>query len=89
MPDFDRAKGHGFHVTPNDDQYIQHPETAVLVISKGISLSAEADIKVQFDNGLITVIPSGILAAGVRHDLKIKRLYATGTGSTDVFVWLL
>ena len=89
MADFDRARGHGFQATPNDDQFIQHPETGALVVSKGISLSvANADIKVQFENGLTTIIPAGILAASVRHDLKIKRLYATGTGSVDVFIWL-
>lgn len=89
MADFDRAKGHGFPATPDDDLFLQNPDTGIPIISKGISLSvANADIKVQFYNDLIAIIPAGILAASVRHDLKIKKLFATGTGSVDVFIWL-
>jgi len=80
-----------FPAVPSDINYLvdpdsdNHPNTPM--VSAAISLSAEADVKVEFWNGRVVTIPSGALRAGVRYPLHIVKVWATGTGVTDVLIW--
>ena len=51
---------------------------------RGISFATEGDIKVTdiYENDV--VIPSGALAAGIMHPLRVKRIWATDTDATNI-----
>ena len=80
----------GFEATKSDTNYFEDPRSSGSpAVSKRISLDTEADIAVEFPDGTTKTIPSGILAAGVMHDLRIVKLLSTGTDATvKVWVWL-
>lgn len=49
-------------------------------VTTGISFSTTGAFKVTMENGDVVTIPSGSLAAGVIHRMRIKRLWSTGMG---------
>jgi hypothetical protein len=80
-----------FPATESDTNYLEHPDTTnhpnTPIVSAAISLTAVAAIKVEFWNGVVAIIPSGALQAGVRYPLHIVKVWSTGTGVTDVLIW--
>jgi hypothetical protein len=71
---------HAAIVTPSDSVDLSD-------VTRGITLSVAADVKVTTAGGETVVIPSGSLAAGVIHPLRVSRVWATGTGSTTVVAY--
>lgn len=56
-------------------------------VSKAISIAVAGDIKVTLLGGQTIVIPSGSLAAGGQHLLRITRLWSTGTAATGIVLY--
>jgi hypothetical protein len=63
-----------FLITPSDTDELAH-------VTRGISFATAGDLKVVTLAGETVVIPSGALAAGVQHAIRITRVLATGSGS--------
>lgn len=81
----------GFEITKDDDLYLENPYVDNLPVAvRWISLDIDTDdVKVEFADGLIGVIPAGVLPAGVPHRMDVVKVFATGTGVTvRVFGWL-
>lgn len=51
---------------------------------RGIAFSAAGTLKVKTQDGTVVTIPSGTLAPGIIHPIRIKRVYATGTTVTNI-----
>lgn len=49
-----------------------------------ISFGTAGALVVKTDAGQVVTIPSGALAAGVQHSLRIIRVYKTGTTAADI-----
>jgi len=71
------AAEHVFLITPHDVNDLAHPTV-------GISFAAAGALKVDTVGGETVTIPSGTLAAGAIHPLRVTRVYATGTGATGI-----
>lgn len=67
-------------VTPSDS-------TDLAFVTRAVSFSAAGALKVTTENGQTVVIPSGALAAGVQHAMRVTRIWSTGTGATDIVAW--
>jgi hypothetical protein len=66
-----------FSITPSDD-------TDLLFVTRGIAFSPAGTLKLTMADDSIITIPSGVLNAGVIHPLRIKRIWATGTGASNI-----
>ena len=76
-------------VTPDNTNYLYddaHTNDKP-ICSRGISFGTAGTLKVEFPDGTQVTIPSGALAAGVIHPMKIVKVFATGTGASDIVVW--
>lgn len=72
---------HAYLITPNND-------VDVAEYTRGIAFATEGTLKVEMFGGDIVEIPSGVLAPGMIHPLRVKRVYATGTSVTNILgVW--
>lgn len=80
----------GIPWTPHDDNYIEDPDNAgVQVASKGISFGTAGALVLTNLEGNQFTIPNGALVAGVIHPIRhIVKIDATGTGATDIVVWV-
>ncbi len=68
-------------VTPNDDTDLTH-------VSRGVIIGVAGALKVDMLGNGTQTIPSGQLAVGVIHPLQVTRIYATGTGASNIgIVW--
>lgn len=84
-----------FPAVKSDDNYLEDPyysgvvEQEKAIVAAAISLSREdEDIKVEFWNKRVVIIPAGTLLAGIPYKLPIVKLWSTGTGvSVDVLIW--
>ena len=78
-----------FAAVKHDTNYLVDPDIADRpILSRGISMSAEGALKVEYPRGTIDTIPAGHLAAGVIHPMHVCRVFDTGTGAQTVHVWL-
>lgn len=62
------------------------------VVTRGISFATAGALKVTMmgDNataGATVVIPSGALAAGLIHPLRVRRIWATGTTAASIVAY--
>lgn len=64
-------------ITPSDTDDVAH-------VLRGFSFAAAGAIKVTPLVGEAVVIPSGALAAGVIHPIRVKRVWSGGTGATGI-----
>lgn len=71
---------HAALVTPNDS-------TDLANVSRGISFAGAGALKVTLLGGETITIPSGALAAGGIHPLRITRVWSTGTGATGIVAY--
>lgn len=55
--------------------------------SRGISFGGAGALKVDILGGETVTLPSGALAAGYIHPLRVTRVWSTGTTATDIYVW--
>lgn len=67
-------------VTPDDDNDLAGG------ICRGIAFAGAGALAVTMANGQDRTIASGVLAAGVLHPIRIKRIKAAGTTATSIFV---
>ena len=80
---------YSFTATKHDTNYLEDPAVADKpVMSRGVSMSAEGALKVEYYNGVTHTIPAGHLAAGVIHPMHVCRVFSTGTGAQTVVIWL-
>lgn len=66
-----------FLVTPDDDDDLANT-------TRAISFAVAGDLKVTTAGGTTVTIPSGALAAGVVHPLRVVRVFATGTDADGI-----
>ena len=68
-------------ITPSDSDELAY-------YTKGISFGGVGALVVVTAAGNTRTIPSGALAAGVVHPLKVKKILSTGTTATDILAWV-
>jgi hypothetical protein len=66
-------------VTPSD--------TADIPATRGVSVATAGDMKVTTVGGETVVIPSGALAAGIVHPIRVTRVWATGTAAVGIVAY--
>lgn len=67
-------------VTPSDSADLSY-------VTRGISFAVAGALKVTTVGGDTVTIPSGALAAGVIHPLRVTKVFATGTGATGIVAY--
>lgn len=67
-------------VTPHDSNELS-------AVTRGISFAAAGALKVVTVNGDTVTIPSGALAAGIIHPLRVKQVWSTGTTATGIVAY--
>lgn len=68
-------------ITPSDTTTYDPPLRA-------LSIDAEAAVAVLLDGMTSAVtLPSGLLAAGIQHPMLVRKVMATGTGTTNIYGW--
>lgn len=72
---FEPGKGI-FPITPSDSDSI---------VARGVVFKTAGALKIKDGNGVDRTIPSGVLAVGVIHWIKVKQVYSTGTTATDIW----
>ena len=79
-PSFARATvpaSHVFLITPDNDADLDH-------VTRAIAFAVAGDIKVDTFGGETVTIPDGVLAAGMMHNIRVTRIYDTGTDATSI-----
>jgi hypothetical protein len=56
-------------------------------VTRGIAIGAAGILKVNMLDGTTVTIPSGTLAAGVIHPLRISRIFSSVTTATGIWVF--
>ena len=54
---------------------------------RGVSFATAGAIKVTTADGDTVTIPSGALAAGGIHPMRLRRVWSTGTTAADIVFW--
>lgn len=67
-----------FSITPHDTNELEFT-------TRGICFGTEGALKVMTVSGRIVTIPSGVLAAGIIHPLRVKMVYSTDTTAADIY----
>lgn len=67
-------------VTPSND-------TDLVTATRGVSFAVAGDLKVTTVAGETVTIPSGALAAGGIHPIRVVRIFATGTTATGIVAY--
>lgn len=52
---------------------------------RGLVFGVAGAIKIQTSAGSTIVLPSGLLAVGIIHPIKITRVWSTGTTATSIY----
>lgn len=72
-------------ITPADGCALITPaDSDLTTYLRGIAFATAGALKVTMVNGDVVVIPSGALAAGMIHPLRIKRVWSTGTTAASI-----
>jgi hypothetical protein len=72
---------HVFLITPNDG-------ADLTTNIRAIAFATAGTLKITTLGGETVTIPSGVLAPGIIHPIRVKRVYATGTTVTNIVgVW--
>jgi hypothetical protein len=71
---------HAVLITPNDS-------TDLVSVTRAISIAVAGAVKITTLGGETVVIPSGALAPGVQHAIRITRIHATSTTATGIVAW--
>lgn len=67
-----------FAITPNDGADLAPP-------ARGIVFKTAGALHILDGNGSEVTIPSGVLGVGVIHDIKVRKVFATGTTAVDIW----
>ena len=70
--------GEIFPITPSNDD-------PLATMARGIVFKTAGALKILDASGTERTIPTGVLAVGVIHRIKVKKVFATGTGATDIW----
>lgn len=76
---YDRSGDAFVPVTPDNDNDL--PELA-----RAIAFGVAGDLRIIDGRGVERLIPSGVLAAGALHSIKIRRVFADQTTADDIWV---
>ena len=68
--------GGGFLITPADSD--------LAIPTRGICFATAGALRVTFVDGTDVIIPSGALAAGIVHALRVKRVWSTNTTAASI-----
>jgi hypothetical protein len=71
-------------VTPHNTTELVYPGTSNAIPCRGIAFAVAGAIKIDDARGNTVTIPSGVLAAGIIHPIRAKRIHATGTTATSI-----
>ena len=66
-----------FLISPHDTNELAQP-------TRGISFGTVGDLKVADVAGNTVIIPSGALAAGIVHPIRVVQVFSTGTTAADI-----
>ncbi len=66
---------------------VPHDTNELDVLTRGISFSVIGALKVVTAGGETVTIPSGSLAAGIIHPLRVKQVFDTGTTATNIVAY--
>jgi hypothetical protein len=64
---------------------ISPSDSGTLAGIRGICFGGSGALRVLTQDGSDITIPSGVLAAGVIHPIRVKRVFATGTSATSIY----
>jgi len=74
------SPGGGMQIfTPTDDAPLPF-------VTRGIALAAASPIHAVDQDGNEITIPIDFLAAGIIHPLRLRKIFATGTTATSIFI---
>jgi len=73
----DFPASHLFLITPHDTNELAN-------VTRGISFGTAGTLKVVTAGGEVVTIPSGSLAAGIIHPLRVKIVWSAGTTAADI-----
>jgi hypothetical protein len=65
----------------------KHDTNELTYFTRGISFAVAGDLAVVTAGGETVVIPSGALAAGIVHPLRVKQVLSTGTAATGIVAY--
>lgn len=71
----------GFLITASDANELAY-------ITRALSFTTAGAIAVVMEDGSDFIIPSGALAAGIMHPLRIKKIKTTGTTASGFVGWV-
>lgn len=80
QPGLQSPPAHVALVTPSDGSDLEK-------VTRGVSFVAAGDLAVVTAGGETVTIPSGALAAGIMHPLRLARIKATGTTATGIVAY--
>lgn len=66
-----------FLITPNDSADLSQ-------ITRAISFGTAGALKITDALGNTVTIPSGALAAGILHPIRVVKVFSTGTGASSI-----
>ena len=75
--------------TPADHIALVTPSDSVDLgyVTRGISFGTVGTIKVTTNGGETVTIPSGALAAGSIHPIRVARIWSTGTTAANIVAY--
>lgn len=71
----------------NGEEWTPHDSNELPQMSRAIAIAEAGAVCVVYADGTEHTIPSGVLAAGILHPLKVKAIKATGTDASVVSVF--
>lgn len=77
QPGLDSPLIHMAVVTPSDTLDLTD-------VTRSVYIGAAGALKVTTEGGETLTLASGVLAVGVKHDLRLTRIWATGTTATPI-----
>lgn len=67
-------------ITPNDEQDLH-------CCSRGIAFATNGTLRIETHKRQIVTIPKGVLSPGVIHQIRIKRVYSSGTTVKHIVIF--
>ena len=77
LPGVLESSGEPFNITPSDSAELTY-------VTRGLSFATAGALKVLTMGGNEVTIPSGALAAGIIHPIRVKKVFSTGTGALNI-----
>lgn len=78
LPGINAPANGAFSITPSDANELTYA-------TRAIAFSAAGILHVTGMDGVEATIPSGVLAAGIMHPLRVKKVWADTTTATNIW----